>query len=127
MKKLIIALLIVLLTSAICFSADIWEEINGKQFVWKNNGNPVNLEFQGFSPARRDGIVFLNWFEWIDRERQIGADMSDALKYRVIGDIISVETLEFVLTVNGVLVSVCEGAIFVDPVPVIPEPAETGE
>jgi hypothetical protein len=124
MKKIIV-ILIILLTSTICSAADVWHEINGKSFVYENSGNPIELEFQGFSETRRDGIVFLNWFEWIDRTRQIGADMSDALKYRVVGEIISVEGLEFVITSSGTLVSICEGAIFVDPVE--PETTEITE
>ena len=124
MKKIIV-ILIILLTSTICLAADVWHEINGKSFVYENSGNPIELEFQGFSETRRDGIVFLNWFEWIDRTRQIGADMSDALKYRVVGEIISVEGLEFVITSSGTLVSICEGAIFVDPVE--PETTEITE
>jgi hypothetical protein len=120
MKK-IIMILTILLIPAICFSADVWQEINGKNFVWDNNGNPLNLEFQGFSPTRRDGIVFVNWFEWIDRTRQIGADMSDAYQYRVVGEIITVEGLEFVITSSGTLVSICEGSVFIDPVQEVTE------
>jgi hypothetical protein len=115
MKKIIFMILLVFL-SGVCYAADTWELINGKSFVYQNSGNPIAMEFTGYSPAKKDGIVFLSWFEWLDRTRQIGADMSDAYKYRVIGEVISIETLEFVLTASGSLVSICEGSIFIDPV-----------